>query len=232
MTKIKKPLVIFGSAEMAKLAQYYFDIDSNYKVVAFTVDDEFASEKTFNGLPLVPFRDLIYKFPPINFELHVALSYTRLNKLREEKYNQAKAFGYRLASYISTKSVVWQDLSYGDNCFILENQTIQPEVSIGNNVMVWSGNHIGHGSEIGDHTYISSHVVISGHCKIGQRNFIGVNSTLKDFLVIGDDCFIAMGALVTKNMQSGAVATGSSSSIYGVDDRRAHALKRIYFKLK
>ena len=37
----KVPLVIFGSAEIAALAKYYFDNDSFYKVVAFTVDDEF-----------------------------------------------------------------------------------------------------------------------------------------------------------------------------------------------
>src|SRR3546814_4532198 len=67
--------------------------------------------------------------------MHVALSYNRLNRLREDKYHSAKAAGYRLASYVCSRSVVWPDLSVGDNCFILENQTIQPTVKIGNNVM-------------------------------------------------------------------------------------------------
>jgi sugar O-acyltransferase (sialic acid O-acetyltransferase NeuD family) len=169
-------------------------------------------------------------FPPADYDMHVALSYANFNRLRQEKYDQAKAAGYRLVSYVCSKSVNWPDTMIGDNCFVLENQTIQPGVHIGNNVMIWSGNHIGHGTEIGDHTYISSHVVISGHCNIGQRNFFGVNSTLRDFCTIGDDCFVAMGALVARDMPNGAVALSSPAEIYNEDDRRAQALKRKYFK--
>ena len=226
-----KPLVIFGSAEIAELAKFYFTHDSERKVVAFTVDDAYVQEDQFNNLPLVPFSEVTKKFPPSEYDMHVALSYTRLNRLRQEKYEQAKALGYCLASYVCSKSVVWPDLSIGDNCFILENQTIQPGVQIGNNVMIWSGNHLGHGTVIDDHTYIASHVVISGHCKIGRRNFFGVNSTLRDFCNIGDDCFVAMGASVARDMPSGSVALAPQADVYEANDRRSRALKKMYFKL-
>lgn len=228
---MSKPLVIFGSAEMAELANFYFTHDSGRKVAAFTVDDEFVEDNHFNGLPVVPFTEVTKRYPADAFDMHVALSYTKLNRLRQEKYQQVKRAGFTLVSYVSSKSVVWPDLVMGDNCFILENQTIQPTVRIGNNVMMWSGNHIGHGAEIGDHSYVSSHVVISGHCRIGQRSFLGVNATLKDFCNIGDDCFIAMGASVARDMPSGAVALAPQADIYEGDDRRAQALKRKYFKL-
>lgn len=70
----------------------------------------------------------------------------------------------------------------GDNCFVFENQTIQPFVKIGNDVIIWSGNHIGHHSMIGDHCFISSHVVISGNVKIEPYCFLGVNSSIRDVL--------------------------------------------------
>jgi len=224
-------LVIFGSAEIATLAKYYFENDTQYRIVAFTVDDDYAGDENFEKLPLIPFSELQDSFPPDRFSMHVALSYTRLNQLRAAKYIQAKQAGYSLASYVSGRSVTWPDLAVGDNCFILENQTIQPGVQIGNNVMIWSGNHLGHGSSIGDHTYISSHVVISGHCVIGERNFFGVNSAVRDFCSIGNDCFIGMGAVVAKNMPDGAVALSPPADVYDADDRRAKALKRSYFKI-
>ncbi len=228
---MSKKLVIFGSAEIALLAKYYFEKDSEYEVVAFTVDDAFIEGNELLGLPLIPFSQVTLKYPCESHYMFVALSYSGLNKFREEKYFQAKTVGYRLASYVCSKSVTWPDLKIGDNCLILENQTIQPTVEIGNNVMLWSGNHIGHGSIIGDHTYIASHVVISGHCKIGQRNFIGVNSTLRDFLTIGNDCFVAMHAAVAGDMPDGSVCLGKSGDVFDVDDRRAKALKRKYFKV-
>lgn len=228
---MSKPLIIFGTSEIASLAKFYFNHDSDHKVVAFTVDDEYVTEDIFEGLPVIPFSEIKQRYSPDLYSMHVALSYMKLNQIRAVKYQQAKAAGYELVSYVSSKATIWPDLTIGDNCFILENQTIQPTVIIGNNVVLWSGNHIGHGTIIGDHTYLASHVVVSGHCSIGQRCFIGVNAALKDFLNIGDDVFIGMDATVVKNAKDGAVILGKSSASLDANDRRAKTLKKLYFKL-
>ena len=226
-----KNLIIFGTAEIAELAHFYFTNDSDYEVVAFTVDDEFVDDDSLLGLPVIPFSEIANEFPPEENAMHVALSYSKLNQLRQEKYEQVKGVGYKLASYICSKSVTWSDLEIGDNCFVLENQTIQPTVKIGNNVMLWSGNHIGHGTVIRDHAYISSHVVIAGHCDIGQRCFLGVNSTIKDFVTLGDDCFVAMDASIVNDLEDGVVALGVSCDTFKSDDKRARIIKRKYFKV-
>lgn len=228
MAKTKR-LVVFGSQEMARLAHYYFEQDSGYSVVAFTVDDASNKETELAGLPLLPWDEAIRRFPPGDADMFIAMSYRGLNRLRAEKFAKAKAAGYRMASYVCSKSVSWPDLVMGENCFVLENQTLQPTVKLGSNVYLWSGNHIGHGTEIEDHVYLASHIVVSGHCKIGARTFIGVNSTLRDFITIGSDCFIAMDASVTQDMPEGAVALGTPAVIHQSDDKVARMLKRKYF---
>lgn len=228
---MKKQLVIFGSSETAELAKYYFEHDGPYQVIAFTVDDSFVKESSFQGQPLLGFSEAIQKYPPGKVDMHVALSYGKLNQLRQEKYLQAKKAGYRLASYRHSHSAISPDFSHGENCFILENQTIQPRVAFGENVMVWSGNHFGHGCFIGSHAYISSHVVVCGHAQIGERCFMGVNSAVKDFAKIAEDCFVGMGASVTCHLAPGSVALGPAAEIYPADDRRARALKKAYFKI-
>ncbi|WP_020592907.1 acetyltransferase [Kiloniella laminariae] len=232
MSRNQKKLVIFGAGEFATLARFYFTQDGVREVIAFCVDDDQKSSGSLEGLPVITFSQLIREYPPAEFDAHVAVSYTLLNQRRQEKFQQLKEAGYKLASYICTKSVFWDDLQVGENCFILENQTIQPQVKIGDNVMIWSGNHIGHGTQILDHSYIASHVVISGHCEIGKRCFIGVNATLKDFTKVGDDCVISMGANVTKNMIEGSVAVQESASIHGPDHRLSRTIKRSYFGIK
>ena len=82
---MSKPLVIFGSAEMAALAKFYFKLDSDRKVVAFTVDDAYTKEDQFEGLPLLPYSEIAKRYPPDAYDMHVALSYTKLNRLRQEK---------------------------------------------------------------------------------------------------------------------------------------------------
>ena len=188
-----------------------------------------ASHFLSTSISTLPFRRVVARFPAGEYDMHVALSYRGLNRLRREKYVEAKQAGYKLASYVCSKSVTWPDLLTGDNCFVLENQTIQPTVAIGNNVMIWSGNHIGHGSRICDHAYIASHVVISGHCVIGESCFLGVNATVRDFITIGASCFIGMDASVVQNVPDGAVVLGESSAVIPAMDRRARALKRKFF---
>lgn len=226
---MKRELLIFGSGEIASLAKYYFEKDSEFRVVAFTVDDGFVESDTYEGKPLVPLSDAYHSFPSELYPMHVALSYSGLNRLRQQKYENMKRMGYKLVSYVCSKSMVWPDVRYGDNCFILENQTIQPTVTIGNNVVIWSGNHLGHGTVISDHVYIASHVVISGNCRIGERCFLGVNSTVKDFTTIEDECFIGMGASVVRDVKKGAIVVGASSQVLLAEDKRAQKIKARYF---
>ena len=228
----KNKIILFGTGEIAELALFYFSNDSKYEVVAFCCDDEYKKSDSFCGLPLISLSKIDKKYPPSEYMAHVSLSYSKLNQVREKKYYDLKEKGYKLVNYVSSKSVTWNDLNIGDNCFILENQTIQPTVKIGNNVMIWSGNHLGHGCEIGDHTYLSSHICISGHTKIGKRCFVGVNSTFKDFIEIGDDVFIAMGASVVMNIKSGSSVLGSKSSIFDKDDNITKTIRRNYFKIE
>lgn len=208
---MKKPLVIFGAGDIAQLAHFYFSMDSDYEVVAFTVDGGYLTETEFQGLPVVSFEEVPVRYVPNTYEMFIALSYTKLNDIRKEKYLAAKALGYRLASYVSTQATVLNGERFGENCFILEDNTIQPFVSIGNNVTLWSGNHIGHHSTIHDHCFIASHVVISGGVEIGESCFIGVNATLRDHITVGQKCVIGAGTLLLADAEPEGVYLGSGT---------------------
>lgn len=215
-----KPLVIFGSGDIAQLAHYYFSTDSEYEVVAFTVDAGYIQKPSFCDLPLVAFEDVVNQYPPGDYDLFVALSYSKLNAVRKEKYFAAKSWGYRCASFVSSRATVLNQGRIGENCFILEDNTIQPFVVLGNNVTLWSGNHIGHHSMIKDHCFIASHVVVSGGVEIGEQCFIGVNATLRDHIKIGDRCVIGAGALLLADAEPEGVYIGTATERSAVPSGR------------
>lgn len=202
-------LVIIGSGETALLAYEYFTTDSNYEIVAFSIELDYLTEKVLNGLPLVPLENLIQLYPPDCYNCFIAISSTQLNRLRTRLYKKVKTMGYRLASYISSRAFVWNNVKIGENCFILENNTLQPFVEIGNNVILWSGNHIGHRTKILDNCFITSHVVISGFCVIKENCFIGVNATISNNVTIEKDCLISLATVVSKNTESGGIYKGN-----------------------
>lgn len=193
---MRKSLVIFGTGQIAELALFYFKAHTNYDVEALTVDAEYVDSTKSFGLPVIPFETLPQSHPPGEFDLFVALSYAKLNGLRKSKFLAAKELGYHLPSYVSPNATVLNEGRLGENCFILEDNTIQPFVTIGDNVTLWSGNHIGHHAIIRDHVFLASQIVVSGGVEIGESCFIGVNATLRDGITIGDRCVIGAGSLL------------------------------------
>ncbi len=190
-------LIIVGTGETARLAYNYFMQTNKYSVVAFAVSQEYLKSDSFLGLPVCPLENINNLFPPSTFVVFVAVGSNRLNQDRMNLFCDLKSKGYSFASYVSPDvSFLSDDVKIGENCFILEGNVLQSGVTIGDNVTLWSGNHVGHCSMISDHCFISSHCVISGFVKIGSRSFLGVNSTIEDNASIGVDNFIGASVLI------------------------------------
>lgn len=208
-----KRIVIFGAGDIAQLAWFYFEHDTDRQVVAFTVDREYMKGSEFQDLPLVSFEEVEQRFPPDQYDMFVALSYAKRNSVRQTKCAEAEAKGYNLASYVSSRLTIFPGVRVGKNCLLLEDNTIQPFVTIGDNVTLWSGNHIGHHSTIDDNCFITSHVVISGGVHVGQNCFIGVNTTVRDHVEIGERSLIGAGSLILSSTDPGTVYVAKETSV-------------------
>jgi sugar O-acyltransferase (sialic acid O-acetyltransferase NeuD family) len=213
VSRKERKLVILGDRVFAEIAHEYFTHDSDYEVVAFSVEREFMQHDRFRDLPLVPFESLEEVYDPADHSVHVAITYLQFNRVRARLASEARDKGFSLATYVSSRAFVWRDVEIGEHCFVFEDNTVQPFVRIGNNVVLWSGNHIGHHSRIGDNCFISSHVVISGGVDIGENCFLGVNSTLVNDIGVGRDCWIGPAVTLTRSVEPGSFYTPPKSTL-------------------
>src|SRR6201988_3061530 len=202
-------MIIVGDGETAELAYEYFTHDSPHEVAAFCVERTYKKKDSLFSLPVVAFEDVADLYPPSEFQAFVAISYTQLNRVRARLYLETRRKSFLLLNFVSLKAFFWHNVVLGDNCFIMENNVLQYSVKVGNNVVLWSGNHIGHQSIIHDHVFISSHVVVSGYCEVGENCFLGVNSTVADRVKIGRDCFIGAGSVIARDTEDGKVYKGA-----------------------
>lgn len=217
MSKSKK-IILFGTGDLAQIANFYFTRDTDYEVMAFTVDRAYLKEKELMGLPVIPFDEAKEKYPPDTHEIHVCLIYNNLNRVRSAKCAHAKTMGYRLASYVSPHAFIDSTVRLGKHAFIFEDNTIQPFVEIGENTILWSGNHIGHHSKIANNVFISSHVVVSGHCSIGDNCFLGVNSTLINGISVGKESWISHGSVISGNVPEHSMVKSTKSEIIELNE--------------
>jgi sugar O-acyltransferase (sialic acid O-acetyltransferase NeuD family) len=206
-------VIIFGTKDFAQLAQFYLQHDSPHNVVAFSVHEQYLPpEKELWGIPVVAFEQVEKLYPPSTHAFFAPLAPARMNRLRESVYREIKSKGYELISYVSSKATRFPGTPIGENCFILEDNTIQPFTSIGNNVVLWSGNHIGHHSVIKDHVTFTAQVVLSGHCVVEPYSFFGVNATIRDGIHIAEGTLVAMAAAIVKDTEPWGVYKGNPAT--------------------
>lgn len=205
-------VVLFGVGQIAEIAKAYLDWEGTHRVVAFTVDKEYLKEDKKDGLHVAIWEDLERLYPPGQVSLFCPISFRGVNKTRKEKFLEGKTRGYDFITFIHPKAYYY-DTPVGANCFIMEANVIQPFVTIDDNCILWSGNHIGHHSHIRSHTFLASHVVVSGGVDIGERCFVGVNATIRDNVTVGTETVIGAGALVTSNLPDFSVIAGPKSEL-------------------
>lgn len=204
-----RKVVIFGVLDTAQLAHYYLKKDPSVQVVGFTVNARYIPEsKLFEGLPVVPFETLHDYFPNTEYKLFAPMTGRKMNRLRESVYLQGKDKGYEMVSYVSPKATL-NDNVIGENCLILENTVLEPFVTIGNNVVIWSGSQVSHHGQIKDHVFLAPRVVLAGHCQVNSYAWLGANSTVINHCTIGEGTCVGMGALITNDTQPWQLYVGA-----------------------
>lgn len=211
-------LIIFGNTMIAKLAHYYFSRDRNYVVSAFAVDAAYIDSDSFMGLPVLPFESISEHYPPEKYEMFVAIGPNTMNSLREAKFNEAKAKGYKLASYISPKSVCESPL--GENCFVADGAVINPFASIGNNNFFWEQCYISCDSVVADHCYFSPHSTLGTFCKVENNCIVGTSASIKTRTTLAHDSLIGSCAFISKDTDAFGVYGEKSSALFGRISRK------------
>jgi sugar O-acyltransferase (sialic acid O-acetyltransferase NeuD family) len=193
--------IILGNGGLAETVYCFLTYDSPHEVAAFTVNMEYIAQDTLLGLPVVPFEDVESLFPAFRHKMIVSIGFQKRNRVREEKYLQAKEKGYDLISYVSSKATTWPALAVGDNTIITPNTYIGPFARIGNNVFVAPDAMISHHVVIKDHCYIAPGAVILGRVTVEPYCLIGANSTIREGVTVARECIIGAGVTITENTE-------------------------------
>lgn len=215
-----KPIIVFGTGKIAEVVYYYLKHESEFEVKAFTCDSDYIADELFAGLPVLPFEEITATHPPEDYAMFIALGYQDLNRTRAQRVAQARSMGYTLISYVHRDAGLPADTEVGENCFIMNQTHIQPKVSLGDNVFVWSGALVGHHSTVGDNCWVTSTASICGQVTLGKNVFIGANATIGNDLRIGDNCLLGSNTLITKDLQEGAVVVEKSSEVLRINSEQ------------
>ena len=96
-----KKLVIIGNGCFAKLINFFINTYSEYSVEAFSVDENYITEKKFCGRPVVAFEEISYKYSVDEFSVLVAIGYSNMNSVRQKKFLECEKLGYNMTIFVA-----------------------------------------------------------------------------------------------------------------------------------
>ncbi len=202
-------LIIFGDTPFAERIATYIEIEGEDKVIAFAQEADFITRSLIMDLPVLPFEELLSHYEKDTFSIILAIGYSRMNQLREKIYSKCLALGYHVASYISTRAIVYQS-EVGDGTVILPGTLIGPNCKIGKGNYIASSCTLSHDNILGDFNFLSTNVVMGGHAKIMNHCFCGLHATIRDSIIVDDYSLLGSCANLTKSTNNkGMVYVGN-----------------------
>ena len=125
-----------------------------------------------------------------------------------------KENGIKQISLISPFATVSRDVEIGDGVYIGHNVLISVGTIIEGSVLFNHSCVIGHDCKIRENVSIAPLVFLGGGVEIERDVMIGVRTTLKQGIKIGEKSIIGMCSIVIKNIKSNSLVLTLPSKIY------------------
>ena len=192
----------------------YIKTEGFADVLAFCSHQKYIKDHTLVGLPIVAFEDLSSLFDMSNVHILNTIGYTQMNGVREKVANEILDNGYILGSYISKRALVYSDEVFGAGNIISPGAYVGPYVKIGMGNIIHPNATLTHHDTIGNYNFICAGVCIGGNVRVGNNCFIGLNSTIKNGLVISPYTLIGSGANVIQSTINNGVYLGNPAKCH------------------
>lgn len=121
--------------------------------------------------------------------------------------------GGRFVSVIHPRAYVGQNTVIGDGCVLAPCAVVTNDIVLGRHVLVNANVYVGHDCRVDDGCVFAP---LSSPCSLsrfGKRVFMGIGACAIPGLELGDDAFVAAGAVVTANVGPGGRVAGVPARI-------------------
>jgi len=159
------------------------------------VDDNYVNEYT---LP-------ISKFDPCESEIMITVAEP---KDREEIVKKLPKETKYFTFIHPTVLIMDNNIEIGEGSFIGAYSILTTNIKLGKHTLLNRGNHVGHDTVSGDYLSMMPGAIISGNVTLGNRVYMGNNSSIRQKITICDDVIIGLNAGVVKNINESGVYAG------------------------
>ena len=133
---------------------------------------------------------------------------------REKAFAKAEKYALKILSYVSEYAMVSNSAYLGRGTLILGNAFIGAHSALLDGTIALTSSVISHQCKVGRFSFICSGAILSGNTNIGHYFTAGVNSSVKQDVVIGSNVELGMSCTVLNDVMSNRVLIGTPSKLH------------------
>jgi sugar O-acyltransferase (sialic acid O-acetyltransferase NeuD family) len=158
------------------------------------VDDEYVDKET---QPL----------SKLNPKEHIVMITIGDSKHRHNVFQRLPE-GLQFFTFVHPTALILESIEIGEGSFIGAYSVLTTNIKIGSHVILNRGVQIGHDSKVGCFFSAMPGSIVSGNVVIGERTYMGTNSSIKEKIHICSDVTIGSNATVVKNIINAGTYVG------------------------
>lgn len=129
-------------------------------------------------------------------------------ELRSRVFHRARQVGIPAISVRHPRSIIDPNVTMGDGVVVMAGAVINTGSKVGHDAIINTGSIVDHHAKIGNHVHIAPGSVLSGNVEVGDHSLIGVGAVIKQSVRIGKNVTVGAGAVVVHDIPDGQTAIG------------------------
>ena len=143
----------------------------------------------------------------------VTVGFIKNSNLRVSIHNKIIDAGGQFATIIASTARVSRHAAIGEGSVIMHQTFVNADAVVGKGCIINTFANIEHDAVVDDYTHISTGVMVNGNCNVGRHVFLGSQSVMVNGVSIVDNCVIAAGSVVRKNLSQQGIYVGNPAKL-------------------
>lgn len=203
-----KKIAIIGSTELARQLLHFFESTNFADVVGLFDDHESPGATRHDRRVLGKRSDARALFKKGVFDAAAIGVGYKDRRFRQKAYEDLTREQIPVVTFIHPESHVDRSAKIGDGCILLPGCMVLMNAVLEQNVLLSAGSLVNHDAKIGAHTYCAPATNLAGYVEVGERCFIGIGTTVIDYISIGSGAQTAGGSVVTRDVPPEVLVAG------------------------
>jgi len=226
---MKKVIILGGLGNGSVIANAILDANQrgfrDYEFAGY-LNDRIEKGESIEGFPVLGKLADVHKFINDGFYFINTIYRIEGQKERIQLFESLQIPESRLATFIHPTAYIAPNVKIGKGTVVMPNVSISSGTNIGKCCLIMVGATIGHNNEIGNYCHFAAQSCTSSFVKIEEGVHLGLNSTVREKLIIGKYSTLGMGSVLLKNMGKDEIWVGNPARFIRKISNEQHEQER------